>query len=388
MPPSTTPDVSLSEILDRLDDRSAPDCESRFLNHGDDILDVMIGLQQMIRNKRLFGCPPLPVGAWNGDAIAVGSGPSLMDHMDDLRRAQDKMLIVAAHSAVPKLLQHGVIPHMITPKERDPDIGIIPNKLPEKVVYAGLPCVPVAPDRCHTAYLVGCSDPILRWLGFARDDIGTPQNSGTLAAYVASVVSTGALYLVGYDMTIGHYDGFKFPEETTDGDIECADGVRRPSCRIYRVAQAELNAIADRKRVVQMNPKGGLVRGAKSQEPLLNIQPRNVWDAPAGIMSYVQSPVQYGQFESQVRKLPNLFRTAEYRLSRAHGSAAMTTKALFGDDHLLGTALFQSVYVGTSILKRTMNLSDDETAETLRVALGNPIKALGPISERMLSGLH
>jgi hypothetical protein len=194
MPHSITPDVSLTEILDRLDDKTMPELESKFINHGDDILDTMIGLQQAIRNKRLFGCPPLPVGGWNGDAVAVGSGPSLLDHIDDLRKAQDYSLIVAAHTAVPKLLQHGIVPHMISPKERDPDLGILPEKLPEKVVYAGLPYVPVAPDRCHTAYLVGCSDPLLRWLGFARDDIGTPQNSGTLAAYVASVVARGAVY--------------------------------------------------------------------------------------------------------------------------------------------------------------------------------------------------
>jgi hypothetical protein len=261
-------------------------------------------------------------------------------------------------------------------------MGIIPEKLPEKVVYAGLPFVPVAPDRCHTAYLVGCSDPVLHWLGFGRNDIGAPQNSGSLAAYVASVVARGAVYLVGYDMTMGHYDGFKFPEESTDGDIECADGVKRPSCRIYRMAQSELNGIADRKVVVQTNPKGGAVTGR------LALQSRLKWEETPGYMTHTQPVVQYGKFETQIRRLPNIFHQANYKLNRAKGTAAMTTHALFGEDHALGSALFQSVYVSTSILKRTLKLSDDDTANMLRDALSNPLRSLPAISERMLSGLH
>lgn len=382
MPHSITPDVSLTEILDRLDDRTIGEVESTFINHGDDILDAMIGLQQMIRNKRLFGCPPLPVGAWNGDAIAVGSGPSLMGQMDELRNAQDRMLIVAAHSAVPVLLKHGVIPHMITPKERDPDLNIIPSKLPEKVVYAGLPCVPVAPDRCQTAYLVGGSDPMLVWLGFGRSDLGAPTNSGTLAAQVASIVASGAVYLVGYDMTMGHYDGFAYPEEHKDGDIECADGVNRPSCRIYRNAQIELSSIADRKVVVQTNPVGGKLTGRLALHAGLK------WDVPAGSMTHTQPLAQYGKFESQVRRLPNILTTAEYKLNRASGTAAMTTSALFGEDHALGTALFQSCYVSTSILRRTMKLTDDQTTQLLRDAIGNPLRVFKSVSERMIRGLH
>lgn len=388
MPPSITQDVSLSEVLNRLEDQSMPDAESTFINHGDDILDVMIGLQQMIRNKRLFGCPPLPVGAWNGDAIAVGSGPSLMDHMDDLRKAQDRMLIVAAHSAIPILLKHGVVPHMIAPKERDPDLGIIPTKLPSKCVYAGLPCVPVAPDRCETAYLVGSGDPMMCWLGFGRSDLGAPTNSGTMAAQVASVVASGAVYLVGYDMTMGHYAGFAYPEESMDGEIECADGVNRPSCRIYRQAQKELSAIADRKVVVQMNPKGGVIKGKMSHERRLDIQPKLSWDAPAGIMSYMQTAPDYHRFETQVRRLPNIIETAEYRLNRAHGAAAMTTSALFGDDHVLGSALFQSAYVSVSILQRTLKLSNDDTTEMLREAIGNPLSKFKSISRNMVRGLY
>jgi hypothetical protein len=105
-------------------------------------------------------------------------------------------------------------------------------------------------------------------------------------------------------------------------------------------------------------------------------------------MTHTQPVVQYGKFETQVRRLPNIFEQANYKLNRANGTAAMTTTALFGEDHALGTALFQSVYVSVSILRRTLKLSEDDTANMLRDALANPIRSLGPISQRMLSGLH
>ena len=381
MPPSTTQGVSLIDALNRLDDPALPDVDTLFLGNGNDILDHLIGIQQMVRNRRLFGCPLLPVNAWKGDAIAVGSGPSLMAQLDTLRSCQDHMLIVAAHSAIPKLLEHGIVPHMIAPKERDPDMGIIPHKLPDKVIYAGLPCVPVAPDRCKTAYLVGNCDPLMHWLGFGRQDISSPSNSGSLAAWVAATVATGYVYLVGYDMTMGHYDGFRFPEENPNGTIMCADGVERPSCPVYRMAQNELSAIAGDKVVIQTNPKGGVVRGRFGRQDSLKRSD------PAGFMvaSLKASPAD--QFTSQIRRLPDIFETAEYRCNIARNIADLNVDTIFGEDRHLGGSMFRTAYISASILRRTLKLSDDDARDMLRESLLNVFRVLKPVARNLVSEL-
>lgn len=381
MPPSIMPDVSLTEAINRLEDRTLPDIDTFFVSQGNDVLDHLIGIQWMVRNRRLFGCPALPRGAWHGDAIAVGSGPSLDSQLHKLERLQDKMLIVAAHSAVPKLLHNGIVPHLITPKERDPDIGIIPKMLPEKVVYAGLPTVPVAPNRCHSAYLVTTCDPVHYWLGFGRDDISSPANSGSLAAWVANCMATGSLYLVGYDMTLGHYDGFSYPEEQHNGGIVCADGETRPSCVVYRQAQRELSEISEGKTVVQVNPEGGAIMGRGGRVGSLPDT------AIAGWMQHVESKPEYGRFERQIRRMPDVFETAEYRVNQAKTIPDMNVDALFGDDRHLGGSILRTVYIGASILRRTVKLSDADAFDMLRGSLMNTLGCLRPVARNLIREL-
>ena len=366
MEPSSTPVVT---ILNRLEDPTLELHESHFLTFGDDILDTVIGIDVTKRNAWLLNADPLPVGIYQGDSISVGSGPSLDQYIPFLREAQDRLLIVAAHSAIQRLIACGITPHVICPKERLPDPDKIPLPLPPSVVYAGLPLVPDAPEMCSRHYLVGDVGKVSRWLGVSREDIPVSTTSGTLSAWVASRLATGTCWLVGHDLTQGHYAGFAFAEEKQCGVVMCADGVERPSNRVYRQALHELGDLAERHPIVQCAPGGAIIAGAPCRPlaPVLGgkpcLQPRPV-DRTATI-------------RHRIGFLPQIIHTAVERAEKATDANGLTVGALFTpDDAQLGQVLLQTVYLSVSILRRTLPLTDVQAFIMLQDAILNSFRSL------------
>lgn len=377
MSPNATPDASLTDVLNGLDDPSIKADEGCFLNRGDDVLDVALGLDNIVSNIWLFDCQQLPVGVYAGDAICVGSGPSLDRYMGDIKRNAKWCLIVAAHSAVPKLLANGIVPDVICPKERDPDIGLIPKNLPPNVVYAGLPVVPAAPDLCARAWLVGTNDHMMDWLGYGRKHIGTPPTSGTLAASVAATLVTGAVHLVGHDLVYGHYVGYTGIEESPVGTIMCGDGIARQSTYIYRQALHALNDIAQRSVLIQVGKANGAISGpyafqADTLTPQASICPK---PEPLTIRGASNA-------KKQIRRIPGILRRALARVDKATTAADLSAQALGGPDHLFIGSLCQSVYLSTSILRRTIPLDNDACVGVLREAIGHALASLRPVAEK------
>lgn len=362
-------------IVAELDGQStATDAEASLLNHGDDILDVVIGLREMVRNKWLFGCQTLPVGAWKGDAISIGSGPSLDEALPKLKELQNTVLLVAAHSALPKLLAADIVPHVIAPKERDPPCGLVPQDLPPSVIYAGLPCVPDVPNRCKHHWLVGTCDTMLNWLGFGAH-IGSPLTSGTLSAEVAANLAN-SVHLIGHDLTYGHYAGFKMPEEIKEGEIECVDGIKRESCLTYRRARDYIGHIAENFVVVQCAPRGAVIPGRlslmgnlpKLGDHKVELPTTNAWGR--------RNENAEGRFKARIRLLAEIMQEAERRANGATSSAGLSSEALFGEHALVGAALFQTVYLSTAILKRTQGLTNDEAFAVGKEAIVNAMDGM------------
>lgn len=256
---NTTP---VATILDNLDTPGFQVDEMTFLSYGDDILDFAIGLDSYHKNRWLLNCDPLPRAIYDGDAVCVGSGPSLDEHIPHLRRIQNRVLICAAHSVLRRLLDEGIIPHVVTPKERLPDPPKIPDVVGQSIVYAGLPVVQYAPERFHRHYCVGDSGRQAQWLGIHRQDVPIPTTSGSLSTSIAAVMATGRIWLVGHDMYIGHYEGFPFKEETGDGTILCADGVTRAANWVYRSCQNEIGRLAEGRTVIQTAKCGARIANA------------------------------------------------------------------------------------------------------------------------------
>lgn len=377
MLPSDTPVASLTDALNGLDDADLRVDEGCFLCHGDDVLDVALGLDNIVKNIWLFECQQLPVGAYAGDAICVGSGPSLDLYLGDIKRNAPWCLIVAAHSAVPKLLANGIVPDVICPKERDPDIGLIPKNLPNRVIYAGLPVVPSAPDLCSHSWLVGTNDPMMVWLGYGREAIGTPPTSGTLAASVAACLATGTVHLVGHDLVFGHYHGYPGIEESPNGTIMCGDGVARQSTYIYRQALHALNDIANQHVLVQVGKANGTITGpyafqADSLTPQASICPK---PSP----NEMRRP---NAAKRQMRRVPGILKRALARVDQATKVSDLSARALGGADQGFIGGLCQSIYLSTSIFRRTIHLDDDACVGVMREALGHALSSLRPVAEK------
>lgn len=388
MQPKLSQDVSTypaAEVVSKLDGPSdALDVEAILLNHGDDVLDVAIGLREMVRNAFLFGCMRVPRGVWTGDAIAIGSGPSLDAALPHLKELQKSVLLVAAHSAVPRLLAADVVPHVIAPKERDPSCGLVPKDLPASVIYAGLPCVPEVPQLCQHHWFVATCDHMMQWLGFS-ENISSSVSSGTLAARIAAQVSNSA-YLVGHDMTMGHYAGFNMPEETEYGSILCSDGETRPSCLAYRRACKELGEIAESYVIVQTNIQGARITGrlaidGRLPEPgsrPVELPTTSAWGHP--IAGNVQ------QFKDKIISIQHIMGDAEKKLQSATTASDLSAHALFGENVLFGGSIFQTVYLSMSIMKRTQNLSDEEYFESTKHAMAQVFNGLRGAWKEMAHG--
>ncbi len=362
--PVASPSCRAAEITRALDGVSgADDAEVSFINHGDDILDVVIGMQQTARNRFLFGAMPLPVRVWDGPAVAVGSGPSLDDAFPRLRDIQHSTLIVAAHSAVRRLLEADIVPHVITPKERDPSCGLVPPDLPDSVIYGGLPCVPTDPGRCKRHWLVGSCDHFIAWLGHERN-IAMPLTSGTLGVWVACNLSTGPVHLIGHDMTMGHFSGFNLPEEQAGGTIACLDGQERPSCLLYRRARDELASLAAAFPLIQCSPQGAAIPGAAG-----GWLP-NRTDTKVSLPTYdAPDHAALAAVNARLAMIPEIMQTAETLMDLATTPDDLSAKALFGEHERLGAAVFQTIYLSMSVLRRTQNWTMAETFDATRDAL-------------------
>jgi hypothetical protein len=358
----------VAAILDRLDDPALGLHDSYFLTYGDDALDVVIGLDVIRRNRWLLNADPFPTGAYEGDAICVGSGPSLDQYLPLLEQIKDRVLIVAAHSAIQKLLSHGIVPHLVTPKERLPDPKKIPIPLPESVIYAGLPLVPGAPDMCSRHYLVGDLGKMSQWLGTSRENIAVSTTSGTLSTYIAGTVATGTIWLVGHDLVQGHFKGFAHLEERQLGTSLCVDGVERPSNRVYRAAVEELSGSPFAHRLVQTAPGGAVLENARYGvlEPSLG---------PSPCLS--PTPVSREHRPSPLDRLPAIWDKVITGISEAKTSADLSVAALFApEDKALGEVLCQANYLSASILRRTIPLTEDQVFVMLRDGLDHGFRSL------------
>lgn len=348
--------------------------EPGLLNHGDDILDVVLGIRQTAINRWLFGAMRVPRDCWAGPAIAVGSGPSLDTMLPQLHELQSTVPIVAAHSAIPKLLAAGIVPHVIAPKERSPSKGIVPVDLPASVIYGGLTCVPEAPDRCRRHWLVDNCEYFNTWLGFGGS-IDIPMTSGTLAASIAGTFAD-SVYLAGFDMTCGHYAGYNLAQEDGQrGKVACVDGVDRPTTLLYQRTQSMLDALAHDHVVVQCAPTGAKLGGRYALSGRLppagsaqvNLPYTTAWGRP--------DTEAIAQVTAKLKRLPQIMGRAECLAADAQDADGLSVAALFPEDELLGS-IFQTVYISMSILQRTQDWTKQETAMATRDALLNAFSGL------------
>lgn len=196
------------------------------LEFGDDILDGMQGAFHLAKNAKhlLRGASLNQMGCGNAPAIAIAAGPSLKAHIPALRELQHKALLICCDSLLDGLLKEGITPHLCTPVERIPKIAEAFSGRNYKVPFAGKGVVhPDVVDKFDNHWFVPCTDILYGWAGAKPEEMASHgQSTGTMTVSVATSLTTGPVYLVGHDLSMGpvgsHVD---FAKAVAVHDQEC-----------------------------------------------------------------------------------------------------------------------------------------------------------------------
>ena len=177
------------------------------LEFGDDIMDGMQGAYHLAKNAKylLRGASLNQMGCGNAPAIAIAAGPSLKVHIPALRELQSKALLICCDSLLDGLLAEGITPHLCTPVERTVQIADAFAKRDYQVPYAGK-CVvhPDVVEKFANHWFVPCTDILYGWAGASTNEMASHgQSTGTMTVSVATSLTTGPVYLVGHDLSMG-----------------------------------------------------------------------------------------------------------------------------------------------------------------------------------------
>lgn len=196
------------------------------LEFGDDIMDGMQGAYHLALNAKhlLPGASLAQMGCGNAPAIAIAAGPSLKAHIPALRALQHKALLICCDSLLDGLLAEGITPHLCTPVERTPQIAQAFSQTNYQVPFAGKGVVHQdVVSKFANHWFVPCTDILYGWAGAQGDEMSSHgQSTGTMTVSVATTLTTGPVYLVGHDLSMGaaasHVD---FAKAVAVHDQEC-----------------------------------------------------------------------------------------------------------------------------------------------------------------------
>ena len=229
---------------------------------------IMLTRLTLCQLSASFDCP----------AIAVGSGPSLALHLDEIRNLQGKFLIFCAESAIHGLLEAGIRPNFVCPQERVESPFL--TKFREWAPAEWEPwciCTPMIHPYSLDGFR-GRIVPVASWNqpwqwywskhAQPRRPLIEGSSTGVCAVTYAASLTTGPIYLVGNDcayhdndshwsgaqMTAGLWERDSFNESRVCGYdtvwIEKNGGGQVRSCRLWARFRGEIGAraLAMRKR--------------------------------------------------------------------------------------------------------------------------------------------
>jgi hypothetical protein len=172
-----------------------------------------------------------------------------------------------------------------------------------------------------------------------------------MAASVASVLTSGQVYLCGYDMTHGHAVNFAGREAPANTTAMCADGVERPTTALYLRTRSELDTVFCGRSVVQCSPQGLRLEGDKACVGTLpDDLPRRTLDMNALSPG---DPALVASLSDKMRSLRKAWPIAVKRAAEVETLAECSAAVLIGKEHadFLSYVLY-SLYAQMSIERR------------------------------------
>lgn len=372
-------ELASASLLDDASEELVADLISLPQTIGDDTQDVLLGAYNIAQNAHLLESPD-PYSYTSAPALVVGSGPSLSPFLDTIKSTYGGYLIVASASAVRPLLDHGIVPHVVAPKERTRYPDWCFDGCPDTPLYAGLHVVPDLPKRFKHRLCVGDATTLSDWAG-CHLPIAPGPTSGTHAVSVALMLTTGPVCLIGMDNCGGHYQGYQGIEQAVTDCVTCYDGQQRESKWIYRIARANL-ARKHEDRVIQLSSTAAVIDGV----------PLGELPKPGHVT--VPTPPRSGRrrhvlFRSKLRQLVHDIDTV-WGITQTARTVADTSIYRLNSPNM---PLFQAMFAPTMAqlsMERRRGLSDDAVVQWYREATRNILDmANGTLHEMaMIGGLY
>jgi hypothetical protein len=241
-------------------------------------LDGWMAVQNMLANAPVMLTRPTILdwaGIFNSPAICVASGPSLADHIDDIKALNGKFPIFCAESAAQGLIKEGIKPHFVCPQERveSPFLSTYKEWAPEE----WQPWI-IATPMVHPASIQGFRGRLMPvpswnqpWQWYWKKHSYAPWlkerratiegcSTGVAAVTYAAILTSGPVYLVGHDCAYddsdeSHWGGAQqtaglWSDSASDQSRICGyDRIDLPgngrntvkSCRLWARLRAELS---------------------------------------------------------------------------------------------------------------------------------------------------
>lgn len=364
---------------------------------GDDIIDGIQGALHIAKSAHLTVGAPTPdeIPKFSCPAIAVASGPSLANHIDELRRLQYSCLIFCADTALEGLLKAGITPHFVTPLERtEPGVEeSFPRAKYPGVIFAGAAVVDeLIPPKFDRHLLIPGSDVLFLWAGARTDQLFFyGQSTGVLAATLALQMTTGPVYLVGHDLAYGesasHWDGVAHTVQLARANtffVEGNSGQPVETQQWWQIFRQEIGDLAQASgRLVNVNAhtKVGAVIPHALAGPLPNpdsLEPfiMPTWPEP--------NMARQGRFAELMRRLPGDVRGMLLKLS----SAKLKVTDIRIDNLCPGGNGMMISYVVRSVISQFSmqylnGQPEKHAANDCADALRNAIRQLLPMFEQM-----
>jgi hypothetical protein len=353
-----------------VDDSVIDDVADNFLQMGDCCLDGMQAAYWLMKQRELLACP-LVERISDAPAIICGSGPSLDAMLPAIKSLQDRAIIVCAHSTLNLLVRAGITPHVCCPSERVQYASQIYCDVPRETWYAGLPIVPHDYKKFQRHMLAMSSTPVFRWAGQMGPFGGS--TSGIMAATVAHTLTSGKLYLCGYDMVSGHATHYAGREMGATTEALCADGVMRKTNQLYLRTRNELSFALGDAHVYQCAPQGLALDGKGSMAGCLpnpHILPIITFN-PTG----TGNRERVADFEAKIRSLRAEWPSIVERVKNVKTLEDCAAKAISSDEHEpLMSYILYSLYAQLSIERRLGR--GDAIHDWFRIAAGNVLDCL------------
>lgn len=243
---------------------------------GDSVTDCLQGAYHMALAADLLAGAPRPdeIEKLTCPVLCIASGPTVRDHLDEIRALASKCLIICADTAMEPLLKAGIKPDIVTPLERVPQVAreSFPAETYPGIIFAGTPAVHHSiPRKFEDHILIPGSDLLFSWFGCdPAHQFFYGQSTGVMACALGLRLTTGPVYLIGHDLcyegTQSHWGSVNpaILNHAASDDVPVSgnDGQTKQARHWWNIFRRELSDLArESGRVVNINAAAGV--GAK-----------------------------------------------------------------------------------------------------------------------------